>query len=80
LLRAGITPWAWIINNSLAAAHPTSSLLARRAAAELDEIATITSSHHRLAVIPMLPTEPVGINALHDLADGSPSPATSLTS
>src|SRR5690606_20361080 len=31
LLRAGITPWAWVINNSLVAATTTSPLLARRA-------------------------------------------------
>ncbi|MDV7136869.1 arsenical pump-driving ATPase [Williamsia muralis] len=68
LQRAGITPWAWVINNSLAAAHPTSPLLARRADAELDEITAITDAHHRVAVIPMLPTEPVGVSALQALA------------
>ena len=35
LRRAGIEPWAWIINNSLAFAHPTSPLLRQRAANEL---------------------------------------------
>ena len=35
LERAGIHPWAWVVNNSLAAAHPVSPLLVQRAAAEL---------------------------------------------
>ena len=33
LRRAGIEPWAWIINNSVAAAHPHSPLLRQRAQA-----------------------------------------------
>ena len=78
LQRAGITPWAWVINNSLAAAHPTSPLLARRADAELDEITAITTSNTRVAVIPMLPAEPVGISALRAVA-GAPQ-ASALTS
>ncbi|ORM37246.1 arsenical pump-driving ATPase [Williamsia sp. 1135] len=78
LQRAGITPWAWVINNSLAAAHPTSPLLARRAAAELDEIAAITTTHDRVAVIPMLPAEPVGISALENLAASTPHVPTPI--
>ncbi len=31
LRRAGIEPWAWIVNNSLVAAQPQSPLLRRRA-------------------------------------------------
>ncbi|WP_245938239.1 arsenical pump-driving ATPase [Williamsia limnetica] len=78
LQRAGITPWAWVINNSLAAAHPTSPLLARRAAAELDEIAAITTTHDRVAVVPMLPAEPVGITALENLAASTPGVPTPI--
>ena len=37
LRRAGIEPWAWIINNSVAAAHPLSPLLRQRAYNELKE-------------------------------------------
>lgn len=36
LQRAGIEPWAWVVNNSLAAAEPTSPLLQQRAAGEID--------------------------------------------
>lgn len=64
LERAGIHPWAWIINNSLAAAAPADPLLRRRAAAELDQIRTVTTHAGRYAVIPALAEEPVGIPAL----------------
>ncbi|MFZ2177985.1 MAG: arsenical pump-driving ATPase [Rhodococcus sp. (in: high G+C Gram-positive bacteria)] len=77
LERAGIHPWAWVINNSLAAAEPTSPLLRRRAAAEIDEIATITREcASRYAVVPMLPTEPVGIDALAALTGARPTVPT----
>ncbi|RGA73354.1 arsenical pump-driving ATPase, partial [Klebsiella pneumoniae] len=35
LRRAGIEPWAWVINNSLAAAKPSSPFLVTRARREL---------------------------------------------
>jgi arsenite-transporting ATPase len=68
LERAGIHPWAWIVNNSLAAANPTAPLLRRRAAAELPEIEKVTSRHaDRVALVPLLAAEPVGIPALQAL-------------
>lgn len=69
LKRAGIRPWAWVINNSLAAARPTSPLLQQRAAAEAREIGTVTQMHaDRYAVVPMLADEPVGVQALLSLS------------
>ncbi len=69
LERAGIHPWAWVVNNSLAAAHPTSPLLRQRAAAELPQIAKVRTEHSgRIAVVPLLATEPVGIPALQALS------------
>lgn len=68
LQRAGIQPWAWVINNSLAAAQPASDLLQQRAVAELDEINAITRAHVRHAVVPMRPHEPVGVRALSALS------------
>ena len=69
LRRAGIEPWAWIINNSIAAAHPHSPLLQRRARNELREIAKITAEHaRRYAVVPLLKEEPVGVERLLMLA------------
>lgn len=68
LERAGIHPWAWVVNNSLAAASPTAPLLRQRALAELPEIARVRSEHaDRIAVVPLLGAEPVGIPALEDL-------------
>ena len=79
LERAQIHPWAWVVNNSLAAAAPTSPLLRLRASEELPQINKVKNEHStRLAVVPMLPTEPVGIPALEALSRtrvaGSPTP------
>lgn len=66
--RAGIRPWAWVINNSLAAARPASPLLRQRAAAEIREIDTVAGGHaSRYAVVPMCAEEPIGVAALLDL-------------
>lgn len=74
LERAQIHPWAWVINNSVAAADPTSALLRRRAAAEVPLIATVRSDYaDRVAVVPLLAAEPIGIPALRNPA-GSPLP------
>lgn len=72
LERAQIHPWAWVINNSLAAANPTSPLLRRRAAAEVAQIAKVRADYaDRVAVVPLLAVEPVGIPALTALSDGA---------
>ncbi|MBX0300093.1 arsenical pump-driving ATPase [Cryobacterium sp. 1639] len=69
LRRAGIEPWAWIVNNSIAAAAPTSALLQRRAANELPEIDEVCSRlAERTAIVPLLPEEPIGIPALAALS------------
>lgn len=69
LQRAGIHPWAWVVNNSLAAAEPTSALLQQRAAGEITEIDTITRRYsQRTAIVPMLAEEPVGGAALAALS------------
>ena len=69
LRRAGIEPWAWVINNSLAAAHPASPLLARRAAAEMAQIDAVRREHaQRVALVPLQAEEPVGVARLSALA------------
>jgi arsenite-transporting ATPase len=74
LRRAQIHPWAWVINNSLAAAETTSSLLSRRAAAEIAQIDTVRNDYaDRIAVVPLLAVEPVGIPALQVLANARDS-------
>lgn len=70
LRRAGIEPWAWIVNNSVAAAQPDSPLLRQRARNELREIDAVATHHaKRYAVVPMLLREPVGVDRLLELAD-----------
>jgi arsenite-transporting ATPase len=69
LRRAGIEPWAWVINTSVAAASAQSSLLRRRAANELREINAVANQHaQRYAVVPLLMEEPVGVQRLLQLA------------
>ena len=68
LRRAGIEPWAWVVNNSVSAAHPSSPLLRRRAANELREIEAVATQHaSRHAVVPLLRQEPVGPERLKTL-------------
>lgn len=68
LRRAGIEPWAWIINNSIAAARTRSPLLLQRAANERKEIAAVANMHaKRYALVPLLENEPVGQKNLHAL-------------
>lgn len=72
LRRAGIEPWAWVINTSLAAASAQSSLLRQRAANELREIERVASVYaQRHAIVPLLKDEPVGIERLRELVRGS---------
>jgi len=69
LRRAGIEPWAWVINNSIAATSVTSPLLRQRAQNELREIDAVAHQHaHRYAVVPLLREEPVGVVRLLELA------------
>lgn len=73
LRRAGIEPWAWIINGSLAAALPVSPFLRRRAQNELREIDAVVKRHaSRHAVVPLLSVEPIGIERLLELASPIP--------
>ena len=60
LERAGIHPWAWVINNSIAAARPRSPFLRARAAQEADQITKVRAMAERVALIPLLPEEPIG--------------------
>jgi len=71
LRRAGIEPWAWIVNNSLAAAITRSPLLRQRAlneVAQIDAVATLHAQRH--AVVPLAAEEPVGVERLLELVAG----------
>ena len=68
LRRAGIEPWAWIINSSVAAAQPQSALLKLRARNEWVEIAAVADRHaRRYALVPLQKREPVGLAGLRAL-------------
>lgn len=68
LKRAGITPWGWIVNSSLAAAATTQPLLRQRARAEAAQIAKVANElSTRYAVVPMQAQEPVGVEKLQSL-------------
>ena len=70
LRRAGIEPWAWVINASIAMSRPSSPLLRRRARAEADQIEAVKKQRAtRLAVIPLLAEEPVGTDRLQRLIE-----------
>ncbi|MCB1186547.1 arsenical pump-driving ATPase [bacterium] len=72
LRRAGIEPAAWIVNRSLAAADTQSSLLRRRAAAELAEIERVAQlSGGRFAIVPLQAEDPVGSERLARLVHGT---------
>lgn len=74
LRRAGIGPWAWVINNSVAASCPRSPLLRQRARNEQREIEAVATRHaERMAVVPLLQQEPVGVERLMQLTDTSTS-------
>ena len=71
LRRAGIEPWAWIVNNSLAAAVTRSPLLRQRALNEVAQIEDVATRHaRRHAVVPLLAEEPVGVERLLGLVTG----------
>jgi len=75
LQRAGIHPWAWVVNNSIAAAHPESAFLRTRARNEVPQIARVRTMADRVAVVPLLSEEPVGASRLSALTHGIPQPA-----
>lgn len=75
LERAGIHPWAWVINNSIAAAHPKTPFLRARAANEIEQITKVRTLTDRVALIPLLPEEPTGEEKLSALTALSSQPA-----
>jgi arsenite-transporting ATPase len=79
LRRAGIEPWAWVINGSLAMARPSAPLLRSRALSEIAQIDIVRNQHaNRLAVLPLLADEPVGEQRLLRLLQPEPASAVAL--
>ena len=76
LQRAGIEPWGWIINSSLAAAKTHHPLLQKRAQSEREQIAKVRDElSRRYAVVPMQAAEPVGVDNLKSLCETSDNSA-----
>ena len=74
LRRAGIEPWAWVINQSLAVVHTTSPLLQQRAVNEWGCIHDVAKTHAgRYAVVGLQVDDPVGAERLASLADEKPA-------
>jgi arsenite-transporting ATPase len=68
LRDAGVEPWAWVINESLAKSGTRDPILARRIADELAQIQRVSDGlAHRLAVVAWLPEEPRGTDGLHQV-------------
>jgi len=82
LARAGIAPFGWVINQSLAEASVSDPLLLARASAELPYIREVIEQHGpAVAVVPRSIEEPVGPRALMHLVDRTakaPKPFVSI--
>ena len=75
LRRAGIEPYAWVINGSLAAARPTDLLLRCRAASEITQINKVRAElARRVALVPFQADEPVGAARLRALTNDGSTP------
>jgi arsenite-transporting ATPase len=69
LRRAGIEPFAWVINQSLLFSGSRDALLVQRAEAERRYVTEVVEQHaRRTAWVPWMPAEPVGPDALLSLA------------
>jgi arsenite-transporting ATPase len=70
LRRAKIEPYAWVINRCLAASVVSDPILKERAVLELEQLRRIKDGlSSRLAVLPYMAEEPVGIERLSALID-----------
>jgi arsenite-transporting ATPase len=77
LRRAGVEPWAWVINQSLAVAPTTSPLLQQRAANERARIEDVATTHaRRYAAVGLQAVEPAGVERLAALAEAQASGVT----
>lgn len=74
LRRAGIEPWGWIINNSIAVARPESPFLRRRGVDEMEQFRRVQALSARVAVVPLLAEEPVGVTRLVTLTESPSQP------
>ncbi len=77
LRRAGINPYAWIINQSLAVSRTRDPLLLRRSESELALISKVQTVHaDKMVVVPWLADSPVGAVGLEALVQKRPVTGT----
>jgi arsenite-transporting ATPase len=81
LRRAGIEPYAWVLNRSVLAAGTRDALLRARLAGERRQIGRLTTGlARRLFAVPWLAVPPVGVGALSRLARAAPPGAEAADS
>lgn len=77
LRRAGIEPFAWVINSSFAASGTRDPLLRQRIAHEYTQIERVRRDYaKRIAAVPWVPEEPVGGDRLRGLLGSETFPAS----
>jgi arsenite-transporting ATPase len=69
LARAGITPYGWIVNQSLAATNTRDPILKGRAVLEVRYINEVKKLSKRVFLLPWQPDAPVGVEHLQELAE-----------
>jgi arsenite-transporting ATPase len=69
LIRAGITPYAWVVNQSLAATQTKDPILRQRARLESRYINEVKTLANRVFLLPWRPEAPVGAERLQQLAE-----------
>ena len=60
------------MNNSIAAAHPGTPFLQARARSEAEQIEKVRGLSERVAIIPLLAEEPIGLERLAALTTVAP--------
>ena len=76
LRRAGVEPFAWVVNASLAATGTRDPLLGRRMVAEIEQIERVRREYaKKVAIVPWMPEEPIGLQRLRSVARGTYQPA-----
>jgi arsenite-transporting ATPase len=73
LRRAGIEPFAWVINSSLVASGTKDPVLGEREAGELLQVERVKRDYaKRIAIVPWMKEPPVGLERLRELAARPP--------
>jgi arsenite-transporting ATPase len=76
LIRAGIQPFAWVINQSLTPLEVTDPVLRSRQGQEAPFLREVFEHHaERVALIPWKAEQPVGVERLRELFSASPAAA-----